>query len=99
MLKRRPTTKQNSNKRKTKNTNPFSFSLFTFVVILHVDVGVVIIIILFLCSKKWLLSYVPLCHENLENRFTTNPPNGIAIGLPTRTLLYYNGLEPFFPIF
>jgi Na+/glutamate symporter len=71
-------------KEKQKTQNPSSFILFTFLVLLHVDVGVIIVIILLLCSRKWLLSYVPSCHENLENRFTTNPLNGIITRLPTR---------------
>jgi hypothetical protein len=80
-----------------KTQNQFSFNLFTFVVFLPIDVGVVIIIILLFCSRKWLLSYVPPCHENQESIFTTNPPNGFVIGLPTRPLYIEMELEPFFP--
>jgi hypothetical protein len=65
---------------------------------LHVDIGVVIVIILLLFSKKWLFSYVPSCHENLENRFTTNPLSGTVIGLPTRPLILKMELEPFFHV-
>jgi hypothetical protein len=83
-------------KEKQKTQNPPSFSLFTFVVLLLVDVGTVGITILLLCFRKWLLSYVPPCPENLERRFITNLPNGIAIGLPTRPLFIEMELEPLF---
>jgi hypothetical protein len=63
---------------------------------LPVDVGV--FTILLFCSRRWLLSYVSPCHENLESRFTTNPPNGAVTGLPTRLLYIKMELEPFFPI-
>jgi hypothetical protein len=81
---------------KQKTQNPPSFSLFTFIVLLLVDAGTIVITILFLCSRKWLLSYAPLCFENLERRFIINLPNGIAIGLPTRPLLTEMELEPLF---
>jgi hypothetical protein len=96
VLKKRPITKQNPNKRKAKKSKPIFFSLFIIVVLLLVDVGAIIIIIFLLCSKKWLLSYVPFCHENLESRFTINPLNGIVIGLSTRPLYIKMELEPFF---
>jgi hypothetical protein len=51
-LKKRPTTKQNSDKRKARKQNLSSLGLFTFVVLLYVDAGVAIINVLFLCSKK-----------------------------------------------
>jgi hypothetical protein len=35
--------------------------------------------------------YVPPCHENLESRFTTNLPNGVVTGLPTRA--HYTEME------
>jgi len=84
--------KKNSEQNKTQN--PSSLNLFTFVVLLFIDVSVDIIIIFIHCSKKWLLSYVPSCHENLEIRFTTSPLNGIIIGLPTRSLYTNMELEP-----
>jgi hypothetical protein len=64
--------------------------------LLLVDVGADVIIILIHCSKKWLLSYVPSCHENLKITFTSSPPNGTIIGLPTRSLYTNMELEPLF---
>jgi hypothetical protein len=46
---------------KQKTQNPSSLNLFTFVVLLSVNTSNVIITNLFLCSKKWLLSYVSPC--------------------------------------
>jgi hypothetical protein len=65
---------------------------------LLVDVGAAIATIFLLCSKKWLFSYVLVCHETLKSRFTTNPFNGIMIKLPTRLLYIEMELEPFFPV-
>ncbi len=92
-----PSQKKTQTKEKQKTQNQFSFSLFRFVVLLLIDVGVIVIILL-LCSKKWLVSYVPICHENLENKCTTNPPNGTITKLPTRLFYIEMELEPFFPI-
>jgi hypothetical protein len=77
--------------------NPPSFSLFTFIVLLFVDVGVVVITIFLLCSRKWLLSYAPLCPQNLKSRFITNPHNGTVMELPSRSLFTEMELEPLFP--
>jgi hypothetical protein len=85
-------------KEKKNTQNPSSFSLFIFVVLLPIDVSAHVITILFLCSRNWLLSYVPPCHENLESRFTTNPLNGVVNRLPTRLLYIEMEMEPFFPI-
>jgi len=78
--------------------NLSSFNLFSFVVLLPIDVGANIVIIFLLCSRKWLLSNVPLCHENLENKCINNPLNGTVTRLPTRPLYIEMELEPFFPI-
>jgi uncharacterized membrane protein len=48
-------------KKSQKIQNLFSLSLLTFVVLLSIDAGVVVVTIRLFCSKKWLLSYVPLC--------------------------------------
>jgi hypothetical protein len=64
--------------------------------LLPIDVGVDVITILLHCSEEWLLSYVPLCHENLESRFTINPPNGTITGLPTKPIYINMELEPLF---
>jgi hypothetical protein len=83
------TTKQNPPK---ITQTPPSLGLFTFVVLLFIDVGVVVIIILFICFRKWLLSYAPLCPKNLKIRFITSP-NGTAIKLTTSPLLTKTGVE------
>jgi hypothetical protein len=64
----------------------------TFITWLFVDVGVIVIIILFLCPKKWLFSYVPLCPQNLKTRFTTSII-GIAIRLIANLLLTKIGIK------
>jgi hypothetical protein len=66
VYKKRPTTKQNTDKRKEKGQNLSSLGLLTFVVLLYVDVDVAIVTILFLCSKKWLFSYVPPCKKKFR---------------------------------
>jgi len=80
------TTKQNP-KKITKN--PPSLGLFTFVILLYVDV--IVIIILFFFSKKWLLSYGPLCPKNLKIKPTTNPSG--TTKLTTNPLLIKIGIE------
>jgi hypothetical protein len=63
-----------------------------FSLLLFVDVGVVVIITLFFFSKKWLLSYGPLCPKSLKIRLTTNP-NGTTTKLTTNPLLIKIGIE------
>jgi len=79
--------------------NLSSFSLFTFVVLLPIGVGATIVTILLLCSRKWLPSYVPPCHENLKSRFIIDPPNGTITGLLTMPLYIKMELGPFFHVF
>jgi hypothetical protein len=87
--KKGPNTKQNPKK---KIQNPTSLDLFTFVILLLVDACDIVVIILLLCSRKWLLSYVLLCPQNLESKFTTSP-NGTTTRLTTRPFLIEIGTE------
>jgi hypothetical protein len=43
-------------------------------------------------------SYVPSCHENLENKFTTNLLNGTITGLRTRPPYTEMEFEPLFHV-
>jgi hypothetical protein len=94
--KKDPQQNKTQTEEKQKTQNPSSLNLFTFVILLAIGVGVIVVTILLLCSKKWLCSYVPPCHENFKSRFIINPLYGTIIELPTRPLYTKMELEPLF---